>query len=378
MAHGPASGITVAPVRTRTELRDFIALPLRLHPRDKYVPHWQDAITRWWQATGPQVEHGPVELVLARDGRGAVVGRSTVHSDARMDARLGSAAQLMGVTEFGTGEHLAALVGYAEQQARAAARTTLLGPVSLLPNQLGGVITSGHEERGFVDSVWNPSHYPSAWEAAGFAPVWPAATWICADLAGLDPDALYPTAAQGEPDGIRLHRGSRRRLAEQLPVLREMLNAAFAELPYYTPITADELDAATDGLAWVLDESLLLWLTDGGEPVAFVLTVPDLSRFAMRTGGRMALTDQLRLLLTRRRYREEAILIIKGTVPGARGRGLMSLLSHRLLTNLQAGGYRSLRVTFVGEDNAASAAQFRSMGGRPLHDVAFYRKDLAG
>lgn len=375
-AGGPAGAIRVHPVRTRAELREFVDLPLRLHPRDRYVPHRQDVISSWWRGRGPHTEFGPVDLVLARDAAGAVVGRSTVHSDTRMDARLGARTQLMGLTEFDGAAALAALVGHVEEQALAAGRTSVLGPVSLLPNQVGGVVTSGHGERGFVDSPWSPASYPGAWESVGFAAVWAASTWICPDLARLDPDAVFGGGAGAPPDGIRVHQGSRWALRRQLPVLRRMLNASFAELPYYTPITAAELAVQTDGLAWVLDESLLLWVTDHDEPVAFVLAVPDLTRFLMRTDGRMALPDQLRLLLTRRRHRGEAVLIIKGTVPGARGRGLMSLLSHRLLTSLRAGGYRTLRVTFVGEDNRASAAQFQAMGGRPLHGVAFYRKDL--
>ena len=40
--------------------------------------------------------------------------------------------------------------------------------MSLLPNQAGGVITSGFAERGFVDSAWNPASYPGIYEAAGF------------------------------------------------------------------------------------------------------------------------------------------------------------------------------------------------------------------
>ena len=35
-----------------------------------------------------------------------------------------------------------------------------------------------------------------------------------------------------------------------------------------------------------------------------------------------------------------------------------------------------VRVTQVGQGNEASAAPFRAMGGRPLHDVCFYRKEL--
>lgn len=369
--------VTVTPVRTEQDLWAFVDLPLRCHPRDRYVPLWQDSIRRWWTGDGPHTAHGTVELVLARDAAGAVVGRSMVHSDDRMDARIGARTQLLGAAEFTGADALAGLTAYAEERARADGRTVLLGPVSLLPNQTGGVITSGFAERGFVDSPWNPEHYPAAWEAAGFAPVWPAATWICDGLTGLDADAVFPRGAGDLPEGVELHHGRRRGLSRQLGILRGMLNPSFAQLPYYTEISEEELAVATDGLAWLLDERLLLWLTVEGEPSAFVLVVPDLSGFVMSTGGRMALRDQLRLLLTRRRYRDEAVLIIKETVPAAQGRGLMSVLSHRLLANLVDGGYRSLRVTFIGEDNPASAAQFAAMGGRPLHGVTFYRKDLA-
>lgn len=367
--------ITVSPVSSRAQLQAFIDFPLRHYPRDRYVPLWQDTIRGWYHGSGPHVDHGLVHLLLAHNRDGEVVGRSTVHTDTRMDAKLGARAQLMGLTDVSDGAALRALASEAERRARHDARTVLLGPVSLLPNQHGGVITSGFDERGFVDSPWNPPGTPAAWETAGFAPIWSANTWICEDIGTLDPARVFP---RGElPDDVALQYGDRGNLDNQLPLLRSMLNASFAELPYFTPITPEELADQTDGLAHLLDESLLLYAQRDEEPLAFILTLPDLTEFVMATGGRLQIVDQLRLLLTRKRYRREAVLIVKGTVPDARGLGLMSALSRQLLVNLQRGGYQTLRVTFVGEENVASAAQFESMGGRRLHGVCFYRRELA-
>ena len=367
--------LRVEPVRSRSDLRAFCELPVDLHPRELAVPLLESTVRSWHRGEGPQADHGEVELLLARDAAGTVVGRTTVHTDDRMDARLGAPATLLGATEFATEQALRSLVEAATERAEQQSRSVLLGPVSLLPNQTGGVITSGHDERGFVDSPWNPDWYPAAWEACGFTPLWPGATWICEGLQRRDPTADLG-AAVPLPAGVELHHGSRRHLADQLPVLRQMLNASFAELPYYTPISAAELETATDGLAHLLDESLLMYLTDAGKPVAFVLVVPDISHFVQHTGGRLPWYQQLRLLAARSHYRREAVLIIKGTVPEARGRGLMRWLHRELLANLQAGGYETLRVTQVGQGNEASAAPFRAMGGRPLHDVCFYRKEL--
>lgn len=371
----PGAELRVEPVRSGRDLAAFRELPLRLHPAQKVVPLLEPTLRSWHEGTGPHAEHGELEMLLVRDGRGRVVGRTTLHSDDRMDARRGEMTALLGATEFASTEVLEAIVAHAEWWAREEGRTALLGPVSLLPNQTGGVVTAGHEEPGFLDSAWNPDWYPAAWEACGFAPLWPGATWLCEDLGSRDPEVdLGPAGPL--PEGVELHRGSRRRLAEQLPLLRTMLNASFAELPYYTPISAPELEAATDGLAHLLDEDLLLYLTDHGRPVAFVLVVPDITAFVRSAGGRMRWRDQARLWLTRGRYRREAILVIKGTVPDQRGRGLMRALSRELLVNLQAGGYEQLRVTQVGRENAGSAAHFAAIGGRPLHELCFYRKGL--
>ncbi|MFX0539855.1 hypothetical protein ACQBAT_14535 [Ornithinimicrobium sp. Y1847] len=368
------------PVRTRSQVRQFLELPTWDERRDTHaVPLWHSTIRSWWRGTGPHRAHGPVELYLVLDRAERVRGRTTLHTDTRMDATLGEPTLLLGATEFADRAALAAIVEHALAVARQRGRTRLLGPVSLLPNQVGGVITDGFEEPGFVDGPWNPEHVPQDWEALGFERMWTGATWRVDDLRGLEPHEIFPV--DDLPEGVVLRRGSRRQLAEQLPVLREMLNAAFAELGYYTPIEADELAAATDGLAHLLDERLLLWLERGagagrGEsvPLAFVLVIPDLTEFVRSTGGRLSPVDMVRLLATRGRYREDAVLIIKGTVPGARGQGLMRHLSHELLAGLRAGGYRRLSVTFIEDDNAGSQAQFVAMGGRPLHRTCFYSR----
>ena len=368
-----AEGLRVEPVRTRADLRDFLTVhPWGTRRETHGVPLWHSTIRSWFTGQGPHREHGPVELVVVRDPWGAVAGRTTLHTDARMDEKLGEPTLLLGATEFAGEAALAAMVRYAEAVARQRGRTRLLGPVSLLPNQVGGVVTSGWDEPGFLDGPWSPPHYPRDWEALGFERIWEGSTWVCRDLGALDPAEVFPVDRL--PEGTVLRRADRRRLAEQLPLLRQMLNASFAELGYYTHIEADELAAATDGLAHLLDERLLLWLEQDGQPVAFVLVVPDLTAFVRSTGGRLSPVDMARLLVTKGRYRRDAVLIIKGTVPGARGQGLMRWLSRELLEGLQAGGYASLRVTFVEDGNVGSQAQFRAMGGAPLHGTCFYTR----
>lgn len=348
-------------VASRADLRAFCDLPLRLHPRDRYVPLPSPVIAAHARTA---------ELFLVRAADGTVVGRTSVHRDAGFDARIGP-HQLFGHTEFADDAAFAALVDVIA--ARANGRP-LFGPVALLPNQTGGVITSGFAERGFVDSAWNPAHYPATYERLGFGRRFEGDTWIV-DLESMSPDGGFRfDDARLAAERLVIRHGSRRHLRRQLPILREMLNASFAQLGYYTPISAEQLAAQTDGLAFLLDERLLLWLEKAGRPVAFVVVVPDISEFLMRVGGRLGPVNGLRLLATRRRYRRDAVLVIKGTVPDEQGHGYLTLLSRELHRGLHAGGYRSLRSTFVERDNPASAAQYRRAGGRPLHGHTFYAR----
>ena len=352
------------PVTGRRDLREFLAFTDRLYAGEpRHVPTPRQQIRRWWRDGVP--------LYLLRDATGTVVGRTTLHTDADFDAKLGRRCQLFGLTEF-TAPAARPLFDAMSTHADAD-RDLLFGPVALLPNQSGGVITSGYAERGFVDSAWNPPRYVTAYEAYGFHRRFESDTWICPV-----PAPAHPTPpACAEPDGARLelHRGDLRRLDDQLDLLRGMLNASFAQLGYYTPISERQLRRQTDGLAYLLDESLLLYLTRDGRPVAFVLCVPDISEFLVAVRGDLHLVNQLRLLATRSRYRREAVLIIKGVLPQYQGRGYQRLLSDHLHHNLHAAGYTTLRSTYVERDNPASAAQYRRLGGRPLHGYTFYAKE---
>ncbi|WP_220457936.1 MULTISPECIES: hypothetical protein [unclassified Actinotalea] len=359
-------------VRTRAQLREFLDLPLRLHPRELAVPLLADTVEQWWRGRSPHPE--PVTLLLARDASGDVVGRTTVHTDARLDARLGARSLLFGATEFADEAAARALVdGLAR---RAEGHEQLFGPVSLLPNQTGGVLTSGFEERGFVDSPWSPARVAATYEALGFRRWGEAQTWAV----DVDPAnaAGAPTPDEWRAAGLVLERGRRSSVGRLVPEVLEVLNRSFAALPYYTPITPAEMAAATDGLAFLVDEELLLLARDArsGRLVAFLLVVPDLTAFVQRAGGRLGVLRRLELLATRGRYRREAVLVIQGTDPDRQGRGVLTLLSRQLHAALATGGYARLRSTMIAPDNPGSRRQLERFGGRPLHGVTFYRLPL--
>jgi len=367
-------------VSSSRELADWIALTDTLYAdTPQFVPPARQQLRQFHARKAPYFRHGSIELLnIVRDG--TVVARTTAHTNAKLDAKLGRTQLLFGFTEFADDDEVfAELVRALVERARRTGASRLLGPVNLLPNQSGGVVTSGYSERGFVDSPYNHAYYPALYERHGFERVFEGETFI---LPGLDRgtkpvEELFPFDPERiERERLEVRHANRRRLKEELALIRGMLNASFAQLDYYTEIDEDELAYQVEGLGFLLDERLALYLFKDGVPVAFILCIPDISLFVQKVNGNLSLANQLRLLLTRGRYRSEAICVIQGTVPAEQGKGYLRLLTRELLRNFRAGGYHTLRGTFIEHENVASST-YADRLGRPLHGVTFYSRDVA-
>ena len=77
-------------------------------------------------------------------------------------------------------------------------------------------------------------------------------------------------------------------LRRDLEAMRQVLNASFAALPYYTEISAADLAHQTAGLEFLVDPDPSSWPTSTASRPPSSLVVPDLSEFAMARDGRLA------------------------------------------------------------------------------------------
>jgi hypothetical protein len=372
--------VSVVPVSSRRELDEWIALTDRVYAgRPQFIPPVRQQLGDFYAHKAPYFRYGQIDfLSVTRDDE--VVGRTTAHTNAKLDAKLGARHLLFGFTEFLEDEEVfAALVGQLVARGRQIGAARLFGPVNLLPNQSGGVVVSGYDERAFVDSPYSNPYYPEMYERHGFERRFEGETFV---LTGLDrlpkpvDELVHFDDARLEREQLEVRHARRRRMKQELVFVREMLNASFAQLGYYTEIDADELAYQVAGLGLLLDERIALYLFKAGRPIAFILCIPDISEFVRKVNGDLGPLNGLRLFATRGRYRREAICVIQGTVPEEQGNGYLALLMRELLRNLEQAGYHTLRGTFIEHQNVASS-RYADRIGRPLHGVTFYARDVA-
>lgn len=388
-AGGPRSGLTRRRVTTKAELRGFIDLTASIASArgesDHVVPLVASDITAWASGSGWFAEE--VELWLLTDDSGAAVGRVLCHRSRLLAERLsdGPGAQAPETLFFGALEALDAavieeIIALVLDRAEALGASRVFGPVSPLPNVTGGLVTAGFEHPGFFDTAWNPEFIAEAFAAAGFSTWGPAQTWEVRLDAVPHARATAVSPAEWAEHGLRRRPVTRLGMRGFAARLLPTLNAAFSALPYFTQISPAQLRSQMAGLSVLADPSLIVDVVgaeegDDAPSRCFALVVPDPVPVLRRHGGRLgpsALWDLLRL----RSRLTDAVLIIQGTDPRFQGQGLLSLVTREVYAGLVAGGYRRLRVTFIAEDNPASAAVFAKAGGTPLHSLCFLDRRL--
>lgn len=383
------SPLTTHPVKTKADLREFIDLTALIADArgesDHVVPLFAADIAEWASGSGWFAED--VELWLVRDDSGAAVGRTLCHRSRLLAERLSEqpCAQVPETLFFGALEALDAtvldeIIALILDRADALGATRVFGPVSPLPNVTGGLVTAGFENPGFFDTAWNPEFVSDAFAAAGFSPWSPAQTWEVRLDAVPHARATAVTPAEWAEHGLRrrpvTRLGMRRFASRLLPTL----NSAFSALPYFTQISPAQLRSQMAGLPVLADPALIVDVvgSEEGDDVpsrCFALVIPDPVAVLRRHGGRLGPAAVWDLLRHRSRL-TDAVLIVQGTDPRFQGQGLLSLVTREVFAGLAAGGYRRLRVTFIAEDNPASAAVFANAGGTPLHSLCFLDRRL--
>ncbi|GAA0036357.1 MULTISPECIES: nitroreductase family protein [Brevibacterium] len=376
-------------VTTKPELRDFIRLTARIADlrgeSDQVVPLFASDIADWSSGSGWFAEE--VELWLLTDDSGAAVGRVMCHRSRLLAERLcdGPGAQAPQTLFFGAlealdGSVLEEIIALILSRAQALGATRVFGPVSPLPNVTGGLVTAGFEHPGFFDTAWNPAFVASGFADAGFSPWGPAQTWEVRVDRIPHARATAVSPAEWAERGLRRRPVSRLRMRAFAARLLPTLNSSFAALPYFTQISPAQLHAQMAGLSALADPSLIVDVVgadedDDAPTRCFALVIPDPVPVLRRHGGRLGPAAIGDLLRHRSRLRD-AVLIIQGTEPRFQGQGLLSLVTREVYSALAAGGYRRLRVTFIAEDNPASAAVFSKAGGTPLHGLCFLDRRL--
>ena len=286
-----ASAINVRPVEGKADLKAFVELPYRLYADD---PNWVPPLRGEVYALltpgkNPWFEHGEAQYFLAeRDG--AVVGRISAHLDHLAlkqppEQGMGPGVGFWGLFEGEDDAAFKALIAVAEDWLRDRGMNRSMGPVSLSIWDEPGLLVEGHDRPPTVMMGYDHAAYQPWVEGAGYESVEDLYTYALRIDEGF-PELINRVVAMGEKSGrIKIRHVDKSRFDEEAALIMGILNNAWSDNWGFVPITDAEIAYAGKKLKPLVYEDLIRVAEVDGEPVAFLMAIPDLNEKLIDYGG---------------------------------------------------------------------------------------------
>ncbi|GLT01658.1 hypothetical protein GCM10007897_30550 [Sphingobium jiangsuense] len=285
------SHLVISPVSGKTDLRAFVDFAWDVYRDDpNWVPPLKDEVYGIiLPEKNPWFEHGEAQYFLARrDGK--VVGRISAHFDRLALAMPAEQGMGPGTGNFGFFEALdeeagLALIEAAENWLRGKGMTRVLGPISLSIWEEPGLLTQGHDHKPTVMMGHHRPEYEGWVKAAGYTPVKELRTYEL-DITQQFPPLIQRIVQSGEKsDRIRIRRVDKRKFDAEAAIILSILNDAWGDNWGFVPITDAEVAHFGKQLKPIVFEDLIRIAELDGEPVAFMMTLPDLNEAIAPLGG---------------------------------------------------------------------------------------------
>lgn len=282
----------IAPVSSKADFGAFIDLSYRLNAHDpNWVPQLRaEEVAKFSAAGNPYFDHARVHLLLARQG-GKVVGRIAAHIDELAltqpaEQGMGPGTGFWGALEAEDGAIAAALIAAAEQWLRDQGMTRVLAPMNLSVWEEPGLLVRGHDHPPMVMMGHHQPQVQGWIEGQGYTSAKTLYTYDL-DITQEFPPLIQKIVAMGEKNSrIRVRGVDKSKFDQEAATILDILNDAWSDNWGFVPITDKEIAHTGKKLKPLVREDLIMIAELDGEPVAFMMTLPDLNSIQHRTVGK--------------------------------------------------------------------------------------------
>ena len=370
--------VTVAPVRSWSDLRAFVDLPYRLHVGTPWVPPLRlERYAFLSRRLNAFFSHGRALYLLARRGD-AVVGRLSVQVDEAFNAFHDSAWAGFGFLELEDDpEILPALLGAAEAWARARGCDRLVGPMDFTMNDESGVLVEGHDRRPLVRQPWHPPRYANHCEQAGMVKAMDLLSWAL-DVSDRDrvKPALWRIAERARTvHGVTVRPMSRLHLRRELEAFADIYNSAWSGNWGFVPYGKADLDAYAAELQLVYSPGWFMVAELAGEPIAMAITVMDVNQVLAKMGGRLLPLGWWHFL-RRHRTVDQVRVGFLGVKPQYEMTGAAALLYQHHYDLAERTPLHGGEAGWILETNRGMNRGLEAMGGEVVKRYRLYERRL--
>jgi GNAT superfamily N-acetyltransferase len=371
--------VTVRPVTDNADLDKFIKFPWQIYRDDPMwvAPLLMDVRAVLNTARHPFHKHAQMQLFLAWQGA-AVVGRigaiiNETHNKFHDDTR-GFIALFESVDDQSVAN---ALFAAAEQWLNARGMTAAQGPMHLSTNEelaSPGVLIDGFDTPPSILMGHTPRYYAPLFVNAGYEKAKDLiAYWV--------PDQKIPERLVRSKDlllkrnKLTIRALDMSKFDDEVAAIQRIYNSAWERNWGFIPMSGDEIVYMAKQLKPVVNPKLCAMAEVDGEPVGFILALPDFNQALKHVNGRLVPFGLLKLLWYRRKINAIRVITL-GLKPEYRNRGIDALLILHVFENAEPIDMARGECSWILEDNMPMRLAIEKIGGDAYKTYRIYEKQL--
>ncbi len=380
--------IVIRPINTKRDLKAFIELAYRLYADD---PHWvppfrSDMRELLTPGKNPFFEHADVQLMLAEQN-GHVVGRISAHIDhlaltQPAEQGMGPGTGNWGLMEAESAEVAQALMAAAEGWLRSKGMHRVLAPLSMSVWEEPGLLTKGHEHPPTIMMGHHKPEYQPWIEGAGYQLAKQLFTYEVLVCNGF-PDLVNRIVASGERNPrINVRNVDKSHFDRDAAIILGILNDAWSDNWGFVPFTESEIAYIGKKLKPLVYEPLIQIAELDGEPVAFMMTLPDMNEITKSMKGSLFPFNWAKLLWWLRAPKARTMRVpLMGVLKQYQSSRLASQLAFMMIEKIRRSavadfGTKRGEIGWILEDNKGMVAIAQSIESHVNKVYSLYDKRL--
>ena len=378
-----SQSITIRPVSTRAERRSFVDFAWDVYRDDPaWVPPLKDEVHGLLDPKkNPWFEHGRAALWVAkRDG--SVVGRISAQVDDLVLEHMQAGLGQWGMFEALDEEAAAALIDTAEGWLREQGMSAALGPISISIWDEPGLLIEGFDQPPMAMMGHHRPAYRAWIEAAGYAKAKDLLTYDL-NIDKDQPSLIKRMVAATEKNArIRIRNVDKSQFGRDSAIILNLLNDAWSDNWGFVPLTDAEIAYAGKKLKPIIFEDLVRIAELDGEPVAFMLTIPDINEMTADLNGELFPFGFVKLLWRLRKPRVKRVRVpLMGVTKRLHGTRLAGQIAYTLIEYIRRAcvdqyGVKQGEFGWVLEDNQGMMSIAELPGAVINHRYRLFEKAL--
>ncbi|MDD8030430.1 MAG: hypothetical protein PHQ25_00325 [Acidobacteriota bacterium] len=367
-------------VETKKQLKTFIYLPEKLHKGHKnwVPPIYQDEWAYFNPKKNKALTYSDTVMFLA-EMDDQVVGRIMGIINHRYNqARKEKAARFGYLESIQDFEVVSALLDRIEQWAKEKGMIRIIGPYGFSDQDPEGFLIKGFENRATITTYYNFDWLPEMVERKGYSKDIDYFVYKI-NVPKKIPEVYSRVAKRilGKGKFQLVEFKKRKELKPWVRPILSLMNETYLEsnIYGYAPLDEKEMDGLAKKYLPVLDPKFIKVVLKEGQPVAFVIGIPDMTEGLQKARGRLFPLGFIHVLRARKKTKQLDLLL--GAIKKEyRGMGLDALMAMSMLSSARAAGFEIIDTHHEMESNVKVRSEMERLGGQVYKIYRVYQKSL--